>query len=431
MTTRTWKSGCARGLAVAALLYVLAAPAPGLAASSETYEQLELFGDIFERVRAQYVDEVDDGDLIESAINGMLRALDPHSTYLNAENFQEMQVNTRGSFGGLGIEVTMENGLVKVITPIDDTPAFRAGIQPGDFITHLDSEPVLGLTLPEAVDLMRGPINSSISLTVSRVGVESPLDIVLTRAVIKLTSVRWRAEGDAAYIRITSFSEPTFDDLEKAMAELKAELGPRFKGVILDLRNNPGGLLNQAVSVSNAFLDRGEIVSTRGRQSQEVDRYNATKGDLADNKPVIVLINGGSASAAEIVAGALQDHKRAIILGTPSFGKGSVQTVTPLGAHGALRLTTSLYYTPSGISIQAKGISPDITVDQIQLAAADAASDRRESSLRGHLPGDDEADETANAGELAEASNQPQDYQLARALDLLHGLSLFGDGAAN
>ena len=431
MTTRTWKSGCARGLAVAALLYVLPAPAPGLAASSETYEQLELFGDIFERVRAQYVDEVDDGDLIESAINGMLRALDPHSTYLNAENFQEMQVNTRGSFGGLGIEVTMENGLVKVITPIDDTPAFRAGIQPGDFITHLDSEPVLGLTLPEAVDLMRGPINSSVSLTVSRVGVESPLDIVLTRAVIKLTSVRWRAEGDAAYIRITSFSEPTFDDLEKAMAELKAELGPRFKGVILDLRNNPGGLLNQAVSVSNVFLDRGEIVSTRGRQSQEVDRYNATKGDLADNKPVIVLINGGSASAAEIVAGALQDHKRAIILGTPSFGKGSVQTVTPLGAHGALRLTTSLYYTPSGISIQAKGISPDITVDQIQLAAADAASDRRESSLRGHLPGDDEADETANAGELAEASNQPQDYQLARALDLLHGLSLFGDGAAN
>ncbi len=428
MRFATWKSGCARGLAVAGVLYVLVAPAPGMAASSETYEQLELFGDIFERVRAQYVDEVDDGDLIESAINGMLRALDPHSTYLNAENFQEMQVNTRGSFGGLGIEVTMENGLVKVITPIDDTPAYRAGIQPGDFITHLDSEPVLGLTLPEAVDLMRGPINSTISLTVSRVGVESPLDIVLTRAVIKLRSVRWHAEGDAAYIRITSFSEPTHDDLEKAMAELKAELGPRFKGVILDLRNNPGGLLNQAVSVSNAFLDRGEIVSTRGRDSQDVDRYNATKGDIADSKPVIVLINGGSASAAEIVAGALQDHKRAIILGTPSFGKGSVQTVTPLGAHGALRLTTSLYYTPSGISIQAKGIKPDILVDQIQLTAADDARDRRESSLRGHIPGEDDVAET---DENAPAISEPPDYQLARALDLLHGLSLFGEVTAN
>ncbi len=426
MTIRRWR----RGFAVVVVLCALAAPAPGMAAGAETYEQLELFGDIFERVRAQYVDVVDDSDLIESAINGMLRALDPHSTYLNAENFQEVQVNTRGSFGGLGIEVTMEKGLVKVITPIDDTPAFRAGIQPGDFITHLDSEPVLGLTLPEAVDRMRGPINSSISLTVRRVGVENPLDIVLTRAVIKLRSVRWHAEGDAAYIRITSFSEPTHDDLVKAMGELKAELGPRFKGVILDLRNNPGGLLNQAVSVSNAFLDRGEIVSTRGRDSQDVDRYNATKGDLADSKPVIVLINGGSASAAEIVAGALQDHKRAIILGTPSFGKGSVQTVTPLGQHGALRLTTSLYYTPSGISIQAKGIRPDILVDQIQLAAAEAASDRRESSLRGHLPGEAGV-EGAGEGELVTAGNEPQDYQLARALDLLHGLSLFGEGTAN
>ena len=430
MRIGTWWRGCAGAFAAAAVLYMLVAPTPGFAASAETYEQLELFGDIFERVRAQYVDEVDDSDLIESAINGMLRALDPHSTYLNAENFQEMQVNTRGSFGGLGIEVTMENGLVKVITPIDDTPAFRAGILPGDFITHLDAEPVLGLTLPEAVDRMRGPINSSIELTVSRVGLENPLDIVLTRAVIKLRSVRWHAEGDAAYIRITSFSEPTNDDLVKAMGELKAELGPRFKGVILDLRNNPGGLLNQAVSVSNAFLDRGEIVSTRGRDSQDVDRYNASKGDIADGEPVIVLINGGSASAAEIVAGALQDHKRAIVLGTPSFGKGSVQTVTPLGAYGALRLTTSLYFTPSGISIQAKGIKPDILVDQVQLAAAEAASDRRESSLRGHLPGEEGA-AVADDGELVTANDEPQDYQLARALDLLHGLSLFGEGTAN
>ena len=430
MRIGTWWRGCAGAFAVAAVLYMLVAPTPGFAASAETYEQLELFGDIFERVRAQYVDEVDDSDLIESAINGMLRALDPHSTYLNAENFQEMQVNTRGSFGGLGIEVTMENGLVKVITPIDDTPAFRAGILPGDFITHLDAEPVLGLTLPEAVDRMRGPINSNIELTVSRVGLENPLDIVLTRAVIKLRSVRWHAEGDAAYIRITSFSEPTNDDLVKAMGELKAELGPRFKGVILDLRNNPGGLLNQAVSVSNAFLDRGEIVSTRGRDSQDVDRYNASKGDIADGKPLIVLINGGSASAAEIVAGALQDHKRAIVLGAPSFGKGSVQTVTPLGAYGALRLTTSLYFTPSGISIQAKGIRPDILVDQVQLAAAEAASDRRESSLRGHLPGEEGA-AVADDGELVTANDEPQDYQLARALDLLHGLSLFGEGTAN
>ena len=428
MMFATWKSGC--GLGVAAIAWLLAAPAPALAANSETYEQLELFGDIFERVRAQYVEDVDDAELIESAINGMLRALDPHSTYLNAENFQEMQVNTRGSFGGLGIEVTMENGLVKVITPIDETPAFRAGIMPGDLITHLDSEPVLGLTLPEAVERMRGPVNSSISLTVSRVGVENPMDIVLTRAVIKLKSVRWHAEGDAAYIRITSFSEPTHDDLVKAMAELKAELGPRFQGVILDLRNNPGGLLNQAVSVSNAFLERGEIVSTRARHPQDVDRYNATKGDIADAKPVIVLINGGSASAAEIVAGALQDHKRAIILGTSSFGKGSVQTVTPLGEHGALRLTTSRYYTPSGKSIQAKGIEPDILVEQIQLTAPGNGNERREASLRGHLAGD-EGDETPDEGARAPAANEPQDYQLARALDLLHGLSLFGEGSAN
>lgn len=432
MMIESWMNRSARALGVAGVLLLLAAPAPLLAASSETYEQLELFGDIFERVRAQYVEEVDDAELIESAINGMLRALDPHSTYLNADNFEEMQVNTRGSFGGLGIEVTLENGLVKVITPIDDTPAFRAGIEPGDLITHLDSKPVLGLTLPEAVERMRGPINSTIELTVRRAGVENPLDIVLTRAVIELKSVRWRAEGDAAYIRVTSFSERTQDELEKALTQVKAELGPRFKGVILDLRNNPGGLLNQAVSVSNTFLDRGEIVSTRGRSAQDVDRYNATRGDLADAKPVIVLINGGSASAAEIVAGALQDHKRAIILGTPSFGKGSVQTVTPLGQHGALRLTTSRYYTPSGQSIQAKGIDPDILVEQIQLATPIAASDRRESSLRGHLTGDDEA-ETPDGGEGASSApaSEPQDYQLTRALDLLHGLSLFGEGSAN
>ncbi|MBM3518779.1 MAG: S41 family peptidase [Alphaproteobacteria bacterium] len=417
-------------------------PAAAQTANTETYRQLELFGDVFERVRAEYVEKVDDAQLIEAAINGMLAALDPHSSYLNAKNFTEMQVQTRGSFGGLGIEVTMENGLVKVISPIDDTPAFRAGVMAGDVITHLDAEPVLGMTLTEAVERMRGPVNSTIELTVRRAATTDPLKIAITRAVIKLRSVRHRLESNAGYIRINSFSEQTSGDVESAVAAIERQLGNDLEGFVLDLRNNPGGLLDQAVQVSDLFLDRGEIVSTRGRRPETVTRYNAKKGDVADGRPIIVLINGGSASAAEIVAGALQDHKRALVLGTTSFGKGSVQTVTPLGENGALRLTTSRYYTPSGRSIQATGIEPDIAVAQARVEAVEAAeAERREAALRNHLEGGPEGAEAApDAGEAPVAqpaapeepteesplaSGAADDYQLRRALDLLHGLSLF------
>ena len=339
---------------------------PGMAgaAGSETYRQLNLFGDVFERVRADYVEEVSDSKLIEAAINGMLSSLDPHSSYLNAQRFKDMQVQTKGEFGGLGIEVTMENGLVKVVSPIDDTPAFRAGIQAGDYITRLDGEQVLGLTLSEAVERMRGPIGSDISLTIRRKGVEAPIEVKITRAIIKIRSVRGRVEEDAAYIRITSFTEQTERELERNFAKLSKELGDKMTGVIIDLRNNPGGLLDQAVAVSDAFLDKGEIVSTRGRRPDSIQRFNARPGDLAKGRPIIVMINGGSASASEIVAGALQDHRRALILGTRSFGKGSVQTIIPLSGQGAIRLTTARYYTPSGRSIQAKGIEPDIIVER-------------------------------------------------------------------
>jgi carboxyl-terminal processing protease len=355
------------GLAMATCLIV---PSVAFAASAETYRQLNLFGDVFERVRSDYVEEVSDADLIESAINGMLTSLDPHSKYLNPKSYQEIQVQTKGEFGGLGIEVTMENGLVKVISPIDDTPAQKAGIQAGDLITHLDGEPVLGLTLEQAVERMRGPIDSAITLVVQRAGVEAPIEIKLTRAVIKIRSVRARLEGDdIAYLRITSFTERTSEELEKALKEI---IGPgpdpkKIKGVVLDLRNNPGGLLDQAVAVSDDFLDQGEVVSTRGRRADSIQRFNARTGDIAADLPMVVLINGGSASASEIVAGALQDHRRALLLGTRSFGKGSVQTVIPLGAQGAIRLTTARYYTPSGRSIQAKGIDPDIVVEQAKI----------------------------------------------------------------
>ena len=405
-------------------------PPTGFAASSDTYRQLNLFGDVFERVRSDYVEEVGDAELIEAAINGMLQSLDPHSSYLNPKRYREMQVQTRGQFGGLGIEVTMENGLVKVVSPIDDTPAHRAGVRAGDLVTHIDGEAVLGLTLAEAVERMRGPVDSKITITIARLGVIQPFDITITRAIIKIRSVRYRREGNVAYVRVTSFNEQTGSGLKKAMKELKEQMGDELIGVVLDLRNNPGGLLDQAVAVSDAFLDKGEIVSTRGRRTEDTQRYNADRGDLAEGKPIIVLINGGSASASEIVAGALQDHRRAITLGTKTFGKGSVQTIIPMGSHGAMRLTTARYYTPSGRSIQAKGVEPDIEVEQARIEKLATGRPRSEADLRGRLS-DGVSDDQGQPGEAEAKDEQPQDYQLARALDLLRGLSLFGDGMAN
>jgi len=391
--------------------------------SSKTYRQLDLFGEVFNRVRADYVDEVDDEKLIEAAVNGMLQALDPHSSFLNAKNFREMQVQTRGEFGGLGIEVTMENGFVKVISPIDGTPAERAGILTNDLLTHIGGEQIQGLTLSQAVEKMRGPVNTDILLTVVRAGVDAPFDVTLTREVIRIASVRSRVEGNIAYLRVTTFSEQTASGLETKIREIKQELGDKLAGVVLDLRGNPGGLLDQAIKVSDAFLDQGEIVSTRGRQAGEAQRFNAKSGDLVDGLPLVVLINGGSASASEIVAGALQDHGRAVVLGTQSFGKGSVQTIIPIAGHGAVRLTTSLYYTPSGRSIQAKGISPDIVVEQARLEAVQGRRDpRSEASLRNHIEVGDE--ESAEA-EAAVTDERPFDFQLVRALDLLRGLQLF------
>ncbi|MEE8189347.1 MAG: S41 family peptidase, partial [Kiloniellales bacterium] len=359
-----------RKIQIAAVLAAVIVIAPlGISAQenrSETYRQLRLFGDVFERVRADYVEEVGDEELIESAIQGMLSSLDPHSSYLNADSFRDMRVQTKGEFGGLGIEVTMESGLIKVVSPIDDTPAFRAGVEAGDFITHLDTEPVLGLTLTEAVDKMRGPVNTDIRITIRREGRDA-FDVTITRAVIKITSVRSRAEENVGYIRITAFNEQTSPGLEKAVKKLKKEIGDKLAGYVLDLRNNPGGLLDQAIAVSDAFLQQGEIVSTRGRDPDDAQRYNAREGDIASGLPLVVLINGGSASASEIVAGALQDHRRAIVLGTDSFGKGSVQTIIPLSGNGAMRLTTARYYTPSGTSIQGSGIKPDIVVEQARI----------------------------------------------------------------
>ncbi len=417
---------------------------------AETYRLLNLFGDVFERVRAEYVEEVTDEELIESALQGMLTSLDPHSGYLNSDHFRDMQVQTKGEFGGLGIEVTMEEGLVKVVSPIDGTPAFRAGIQPGDFITHLDGEPVMGLTLNDAVDQMRGPVGSAIDIRVRRDGTE-PFDVSITRDVIRIDSVRHSLHGDIGYVRVTSFNEHTFPELEESMAALKEEAGDALAGVVLDLRNNPGGLLDQAVAVSDAFLDKGEIVSTRSRRAGETQRFNARKGDLAEGLPMVVLVNEGSASASEIVAGALQDHRRAIVLGTQSFGKGSVQTIIPLPGHGAMRLTTARYYTPSGRSIQAHGIEPDILVRQatVEPIVVDERFRRSEADLRGALdsdngddatsgpqpspqmqPGGPEADvpdEGADAEDapVVELGNPERDYQMSRAVDLLQGLSLY------
>ena len=401
--------------------------------SDETYRLLNLFGDVFERIRADYVEEVTDEELVEAAVNGMLTSLDPHSSFLNARNFKDMQVQTKGQFGGLGIQVSMEEGLVKVISPIDDTPAFRAGIKSGDYITHLDGEPVLGLTLDQAVEKMRGPVDSDIKLIIRRQGTPDPINVTLTRAIIKVESVRQRVEGNVGYLRITSFTENTEAGLKRAIQRIKETADTDIVGYVLDMRNNPGGLLDQAIAVSDAFLEKGEIVSTRPRDHEQSSRYNARPGDLVDGKPVVVLINGGSASASEIVAGALQDHRRAVIMGTKSFGKGSVQTIIPLTGYGAIRLTTARYYTPSGRSIQAKGIDPDIIVDQAKLEAIDGPQRTSEADLRNSLINDQDNGQTPADGAEAvdgEAAG-PADYQLSRALDLIRGIALYSGRATN
>ena len=405
--------------------------------AKSTYEQLDLFGDIFERIRSAYVEPVDEGKLIENAINGMLTSLDPHSSYMPPEDFDNMRVQTRGEFGGLGIEVTQENGFVKVVSPIDDTPAAEAGVQAGDFITKVDGESTLGMTLDDAVELMRGPVGAEIVITIVREGVEEPFDLTIVRDVIKIRAVRTRAEGESVVLRVSSFTDQTYTNLEDGLKETVADLGgiDKVNGFVIDLRNNPGGLLNQAVQVADAFLDKGEIVSTRGREPGDSDRFNATAGDLAQGKPVVVLINGGSASASEIVAGALKDHQRAVVIGTRSFGKGSVQTIMPLQGDGAIRLTTARYYTPSGRSIQALGVLPDILVEQRPPSDAtdeekDTANQRFEADLKGALSNDSLTEdekkqlETERKAQEEVAKLRNDDYQLAYALDVLRGLSV-------
>jgi len=411
------------------------------AKTENVYEQLDLFGDIFERIRAQYVEETDSSELIEAAINGMLTSLDPHSSYLSPKDAAKMREQTRGEFGGLGIEVTQEEGFVKVVSPIDGTPADEAGIEAGDFITHVDGETLLGLVLDDAVELMRGPVGSEIVITVVREGEAEPFDVTLTRATIQLTAATARTVGETAVLRLTTFNEQTYPKMKEGLeAQIEAAGGiDKINGIVLDLRNNPGGLLNQAIAISDAFLEEGEIVSTRGRELADGDRVNATPGDLSQGKPIVVLINGGSASASEIVAGALQDHRRAIVIGTKSFGKGSVQTVMPLRGNGAMRLTTARYYTPSGRSIQALGVSPDIVVEQPRLKPETEDDDenllrprRSEADLRGSLNNDslteDQVKQILEDRTKAEkaAELRQEDYQLAYAIDILKGLSALG-----
>lgn len=397
------------------------------ASNKDLYNQLNLFGDVFKRVRAEYVEKPDEQKLIDAALSGMLTSLDPHSSYMNGESYKELRVQTQGEFGGLGIQVTMEKGLVKVISPMDGTPAHKAGILSGDLISHIDGDPILGLTLSQAVKKMRGKPKSPITITILRKGAKKPLKIKLIRDIIVVRTVRQSVEKDVGYVRISTFSQQTQNGLEKAFAKFKAELGDKAKGYIIDLRNNPGGLLDQAVSVSDSFLDRGEIVSTRGRRASETVRFRAKKGDLADGKPIVVLINGGSASASEIVAGALQDHHRATILGTQSFGKGSVQTIIPIDRYndklGAIRLTTARYYTPKGESIQAKGITPDLLVNQkIPDDKKEGSATKGEAGLRGHLKNDKvEAEKSGSSAYVPE--KKEDDLQLQRALDQLRGLT--------
>jgi len=421
----------------------IAAPllAQEAAKTENVYEQLDLFGDIFERIRAQYVEEVDSGALIEAAINGMLTSLDPHSSYLSPSDAEKMREQTRGEFGGLGIEVTQEDGFVKVVSPIDGTPADEAGIEAGDFITHVDGESLLGLVLDEAVEMMRGPVGSEIIITIVREGEPEPFDVAITRDTIELTVVRSRLEGDSVVLRLSTFNDQTYPKMAEQLAEQVEAAGgmDAVNGFVIDLRNNPGGLLTQAIMVSDAFLDEGEIVSTRGREASDGDRFNAKLGDLAEGKPIVVLINGGSASASEIVAGALQDHRRAIVIGTKSFGKGSVQTVMPLRSEGAMRLTTARYYTPSGRSIQSLGVSPDIIVAQPP-SRPEAEEEtpqrnaRSEADLRGSLNNDSLSEEEIKLieadREKAEkaAELREEDYQLAYAIDILKGLSALSPG---
>ncbi|MBM3561037.1 MAG: S41 family peptidase [Alphaproteobacteria bacterium] len=426
------------GAAAVALLVGAGAPARVHAADEDTFRQLDLFGDILEQVRSHYVDNVDGKQLIEAAINGMLRSLDPHSSYMNEDQFRAMQVETRGEFGGLGIEVTMEDGLVKVVSPIDDTPAARAGLRAGDSITHLDGTSVLGMTLQDAVERMRGRISSEIKLMVRRAQQE-PFEVTLKRDVIRVQSVRSRIEGDIGYVRITTFSEQTSSGLQREVAKIREQLGARIAGLILDLRNNPGGLLNQAVEVSDAFLERGEIVSTRGRGNSDAQRYNAKPGDIAKGLPMVVLVNGGSASASEIVAGALQDHRRAIVLGTESFGKGSVQVIMAINGHGALRLTTARYYTPSGRSIQAEGIHPDLVVEQAHVEKPAARARMREADLPSALRNEREPaapqtppqQVTPPVAGAVKGAQPEEDYQLTRAIDLITGIALYNRRVSN
>jgi len=434
----------ATGGAVLGLLATSQIAGPLLAQEADSntsvYEQLDLFGDIFERIRSSYVEEVDDSELIEAAINGMLTSLDPHSSYLSPQAAQRMRVSTSGEFGGLGIEVTQEEGWVKVVSPMDGTPADAAGILAGDYITAVDGESVLGLTLDEAVRMMRGPVGAEIIVTIVREEEPEPFDVSIIRDTIKLTAVRTRTEGKAVVVRVTTFNEQTFPNLRDGIAEQVEAAGglDNVDGFVVDLRNNPGGLLSQAIYVSDAFLEEGEITSTRGRSAADGERFNASAGDLAEGKPIVVLINGGSASASEIVAGALQDHRRAIVVGTNSFGKGSVQTVVPLRGEGAMRLTTARYYTPSGRSIQALGISPDIIVDQPRRVADEDAEEeearntRSEAGLRGSLENDSlSEDEILQIEEdrvraQAAADLREDDYQLAYAIDILKGLNALG-----
>jgi carboxyl-terminal processing protease len=438
-------SGIGGVLAGALLTTQIAGPlvAQETGSNASVYEQLELFGNIFERVRADYVEAPEDKELIEAAINGMLTSLDPHSSFLSANDYEDMQTQTRGSFGGLGIEVSQEDGLVKVVSPIDDTPAAQAGVKSGDFITHVNGESLMGLTLDEAVEMMRGPVGSEITVTILREGETEPFDLTMTRDTIKLTVVKTRIEGHSVVLRVSTFNDETYDTLKSELEKAVKDAGgiDKVTGFVLDLRNNPGGLLNQAISVSDAFLDAGEIVSTRGRKVEDSERWNAEDGDLAQGKPMVVLINGGSASASEIVTGALQDHRRAIVVGEKSFGKGSVQTVMPVTAESAIRLTTARYYTPSGRSIQSLGIQPDILVAQPQPPAQDAEDEdengprtqsnfgRSEADLRGALNNDSVSDDekTQIEQEAAEveatAKLREEDYQLAYAVDILKGLA--------
>ena len=395
----------------------------------ETYKQLNLFGDVFQRVQEQYVEEVTDKKLIESAISGMLQSLDPHSSYLSADSYKDMQVKTKGKFGGLGIEITMEDGVVKVVSPIDDTPAAKAGMKSGDLIIGVDGESIRGLTINESVSKLRGPVGSKVIITVVR-DKQDPYEIEIKRDIINIKSVKHNIIKNIGYVRLTTFSDTTTSGLEKAITEIKKNIGNKFQGLILDLRNNPGGLLNQSISVADAFLNQGEIVSTQGRNDDDTSRVFAKKGDLINGQPLVVLINSGSASASEIVAGALKDHSRAIIIGTRSFGKGSVQSIIPLAGNGAMRLTTARYFTPSGISIQAKGIEPDIIVEEGVTDLKKAKNDnRREENLRGALDKNKESKKT----EIDSDSDKPltplekllQDNQISRAVDMIRGISLF------